>query len=109
MEKKVLGKIEQVEFGCVHDREYLFGLILCLKTSDSSGVVDMHVVNMSKSMTSVEWNTKQNEEIVKMVKFVNKLLKDAKIKTIDQLVNVPIEMIFSNNLLKSFRILTEVL
>jgi hypothetical protein len=109
--KKILGKIEQVEFGKIWDRENLFGLILCLKTSDSSGVVYTNVVNMQKTRIKdmPNWNEKRAINLVEMNEFIYKLLNDAKVSTIDQLVNVPIEITFKNNLLKDFRILTEVL
>jgi hypothetical protein len=44
-----------------------------------------------------------------MVKKVNKLLKDAKVTSIDQLKGKPIEIINEGLTLKSWRILTEVL
>jgi uncharacterized protein YajQ (UPF0234 family) len=44
-----------------------------------------------------------------MVKKINKLLKDAKVKTIDELQGKPIEIINEGLKLKSWRILTEVL
>lgn len=41
--------------------------------------------------------------------FLNKLMKEAKVSKMSQLVNKPVELYFNNNTLHSFRILTEVL
>jgi len=46
---------------------------------------------------------------VEMIKKINKLLKDAKVKTIDELQDKPIEITNEGLTLKSWRILTEVL
>ena len=109
MEKttKVLGKIEQVEFGIPNDRPYLFGLTLCLATSESSGVV----THIFANMRGAKWHNEYTE-VIRMNKEVYNLLESAKVQTIDELVGKPVEMIFKEDFVRtlvSFRILTEVL
>jgi len=99
MENKMLGKIEKAEFGMISDRDYLFGLIITLK-SGATGVISDHVANM---------NIAENERIVEISKFTYNLLKDAKVTSVDKLVGVAVEITFNGNVLESFRILTEVL
>ena len=106
-EIKVLGKIEQVEFGIIHDMPHLFGLTLCLATSEASGVVEHIVANMKRAELSNDYT-----EVVEINEEIYQLLNDAKVLTIDELVGVPIEMTFDKGFferLESFRILTEVL
>jgi len=106
MTEKVLGKIEQVEFGIIHDRPNLFGLTLCLGTS-SSGVVESIVVNMNQAKYANDFT-----EVVEVMEEIYTLLKDAEVLNINELVGIPVEMTFKQGFrrtLESFRILTEVL
>jgi hypothetical protein len=43
------------------------------------------------------------------MRYVSSLLKDAKVNSVDQLKGKPVEVTFDGNMLKSWRILTEVL
>jgi hypothetical protein len=59
-------------------------------------------------------NTKWTEEdrskgIDETIRFVSKLLKDAKVDSVDKLKNIPVEVTFEGMMLKEWRILTEVL
>jgi hypothetical protein len=43
------------------------------------------------------------------MRYVSKLLKDAKVDAVQKLQGIPVEVTFDGNLLKEWRILTEVL
>jgi hypothetical protein len=43
------------------------------------------------------------------MRYVSKLLKDAKVNSVDELKGKPVEVTFDGNMLKEWRILTEVL
>jgi hypothetical protein len=43
------------------------------------------------------------------MRFLSKLLKDAKVRSVDKLKGIPVEAIFDGNVLKEWRVLTEVL
>jgi hypothetical protein len=43
------------------------------------------------------------------MRYVSKLLKDAKVSSVDELKGKPVEVTFDGNMLKEWRILTEVL
>lgn len=95
---KQLGKIKSVNFGF---NEYLFGLNLTLE-GKSWGTCTGYYYNPSYKGDNTEY-------IKEMLDNVQKLLKDAKVDSVEKLLNKPIEVIFEGSLLKNFRILTEVL
>jgi hypothetical protein len=100
MTGKMLGKIESVSFGYLEP--WIFGLNLFLSFGSW------------KTNTGFQYNPeypKENEALwsVKMISDVQKFLKDAKVNTISELKNKPIEGEFIDSTLKDFRILTEVL
>lgn len=106
MGKKVLGKIEKVKFGRVHDRPYLFGLSLCLSTSNGSGVIHTNIVNIQHK--GIINHKERESNIIEMNEYIYNLLKEAKVMTIDELVGKPVEMTFKEsyfNILESVRIL----
>ena len=51
----------------------------------------------------------RTDKLVALNRKISELLKITNVKTIDQLKNMPIEATFENGILKSWRILTEVL
>lgn len=93
-----LGKIQSVSFGY---EEYLFGLKLTLG-GQSWGTCTGYYYNPSYKGDNTEY-------MKEMMGNVQKILKDAKVDSVDKLLNKPIEATFEGNLLKEFRILTEVL
>lgn len=112
MEEKALGKIEKVYFGYGGYQDMQFGLTVVL-SFDGKGCMDFIDGGWSENVKSDKY-TKWTEEDrsnqrVEMIKKINKLLKDAKVKTIDELKGKPIEITNEGLTLKSWRILTEVL
>lgn len=88
---KQLGKIKSLRFGRVTGRDdRTFGIIFNL---ESQG-----------------WNVCEERSIYsdQDIQWLNKLLEDAKVREITDLVGIPIEATFDGCLLHSWRILTEV-
>lgn len=109
METKI-GKIERVAFGFGGD--VMFGLSVTL-SGPSWGVGDFKGT-WSYSHITPDANYKWTEEdrariYLETVRFVENLLKDAKVLSVEQLKGKPVEATFDGMLLKSWRILTEVL
>lgn len=110
MEKR-LGKIEKVSFGYGGYQDAQFGLSVTL-SGDGWGVGDFKGGwSLDIECTdSCKWTEEdRSAEFDKLCRLVNKLLKEAKKRTVDQLKGVPVEMQFDGNLLKDWRILTEVI
>lgn len=109
MEEKILGKIDYAEFGQYPDRPFLFGLQLGFKMQ-GSGVMDggRYTVNIS---SECKWDSEEekNDAFEKMLLYTNKILTDAKVSHISELLDKPVEITLKSNAFQSFRILTEVL
>jgi len=112
MEEKALGKIEKVYFGYGGYQDMQFGLTVVL-SFDGCGSVDFISGGWGETVQVdqyTKWTEKDRQiQRAKMVKEIDKLLKDAKVKTIDELKGKPIEITNEGLTLKSWRILTEVL
>lgn len=111
MEKK-LGKIESVRFGLGGYQESQLGLSVTLGNG-SWGVGDFRG---GWDAESIKWteNCKWTEEerdkgYAETMRYLSKLLKDAKVSGVDKLKGIPVEVTFDGNILKEWRILTEVL
>lgn len=98
--RKELGKIESVRFGYW---EYIFGLHLVFKT-ETGGVSTSEGYN-----PTYKYTVEADLAGLAMLTKVQKLLKDAKVNSIHELKDIPVEATFEGCLLRDFRILTEVL
>ena len=109
MTEKILGKITFAEFGTIRDYPFRIGLQLGFDLAGGCGVMDggKYTVNISPECKREEFS--RADTIVKTVEFVNKILKDAKVNYISQLIGKPVEVTIEKNVFKEFRILTEVL
>lgn len=108
MREKMLGKIDFAEFGTVKDYPFLIGLQLGFSMG-GCGVCDglKYTVNVSKEC---RWEHGEREQkITAAVEDVAKILKDAKVNYVSELINKPVEVTLDGNCFSSFRILTEVL
>ncbi|NIA60419.1 hypothetical protein G5716_22775 [Bacillus pacificus] len=110
MDGKFLGKIVRAEFGAWRGRPFLMGLQLEFRFDGNSGVScgGKHLVNISERC---EWES-ENEKYKayqKVLEETNRILQDAKVNTVSELVNKPIEITIEDQMYKEFRILTEVL
>ena len=108
MTTKELGKITFAEFGTIRDYPFLIGLQLGFSISNA-GVMDggKYTVNISPEC---KWKDLNREEtIIKSIEDVDRILKDAKVNYVSELLNKPVEVTMESNTFKDFRILTEVL
>lgn len=109
MTGKILGKITSAEYGMIRDYPFLFGLQLYFKLGDGTciGASSKYTVNICKEC---KWTAEERQiGITKSVDEVHKILEDAKVSYVSELVNKPVEVEIECNTFKNFRILTEVL
>jgi hypothetical protein len=111
MEKR-LGKIKSVSFGFGGYQEAQFGLSVDLG-GDGWGVTDFISGGWSESITigpHTQWTEQdRTNNRAEMVKRIDQLLREANCSSVDQLRGKPVEITFDGNILKYWRILTEVL
>lgn len=105
---KELGKITFAEYGTMRDYPFLIGLHLCFKMG-SSGIGDggKYTVNISPECNWKDLN--REAAITKTIEYIDRILEDAKVNYVSELLNKPVEVTIENNTFKDFRILTEVL
>lgn len=109
---KELGKIEQAWFGLGGYQECQIGIWFTLGgkswgVGTGKGEWDATRIECAKSATWTEKDrSKQNDEIVR---YVSRLLAEAKVDSVDKLVGIPIEATFDGTTLREWHILTEVL
>jgi len=111
MEKK-LGKIESVKFGHGGYQDACLGLSVTLSgegwgVGDFKGTWDAEMIKHSE-------NTKWKEEdrskgYDDTMRLLSKLLKEAKVGSVDKLKGIPVEVTFDGMMLQEWRILTEVI
>jgi len=111
MEKK-LGKIESVRFGIGGYQDCQLGVHFTLGdgswgVGDSRSVWDPERIKCSEYSKWTEED--RNKSMNEIMRYVSSLLNDAKVSNVDQLKGIPVEVTFDGNLLKEWRILTEVL
>lgn len=109
MTGKILGKITKAEYGMVRDYPFLFGLQLYFSLGDgtSVGCGGKYTINIAEGC---KWTTEDRRcEITESVDEVYRILKDAKVNFVSELVGKPVEVEIEKNTFKNFRILTEVL
>lgn len=111
MEKK-LGKIEEVSFGLGGYQGAMLGLHVTLGdggwgVGDSKANWDAEQIKWSEN---TQWTESDRDMwFSEIMRYVSKLLKEAKVDSVDKLKGKPVEVTFEGNTLKSWRILTEVL
>lgn len=109
METKI-GKILNVEFGIGGYQDAMIGLHFTLGNkgwgvSDSKSYWDY---GMIKHTENCKWTEKERGDyMVETIKYLSELLNKAKVKSVHELKNIPIEATFDGNILKSWRILEE--
>ena len=108
MIEKRLGKIDFVEFGSMKDYPFQLGLQLGFSMT-GSGVMDggKYTVNMSPDC---HWEIgTRHTNLAESLDRVAKILNDAKVNYISELLGKPVEVTLEDGIFKEFRILTEVL
>ena len=111
MEKK-LGKIESVKFGLGGYQSAMFGLSVTLSgqawgVGDFKGTWDCENIKVTEYTKWTEDDRTKNHD--ELIRFISKLLKEAKVDSVDKLKGIPVECTFDGNLLKEWRVLTEVI
>lgn len=110
---KYLGKIESVSLGIGGYQAAMFGLSVSLSFDGSHGCGDFRgtwcpgVVDVRPGTKWTEAERSHMHDT--LVRFIAKLLVDAKKKDLYQLKGVPVEVEMDGMSLKSWRVLTEVL
>lgn len=111
MEKR-LGKIERVTFGHGGYQDSMLGLSVTLSgeawgVSDFKGNWDAELV---KHWEHSQWSENDRSKgYDETMRFLSKLLKEAKVDSVERLKGKPVEVTFDGNRLEEWRILTEVL
>lgn len=111
MEKR-LGKIEAVSFGLGGYQGAMLGLHVTLGNGSwgvggSKSNWDAEMIDCTKNS---KWSESDRDEwYAEIMRYVSKLLKEAKVDSVEKLKGKPIEATFDGNTLKEWRILTEVL
>jgi len=111
MEKR-LGKIESVSFGLGGYQGAMLGIHFSLGAdgwgvNDSKANWDAETISCSEH---AKWTESDRDGwYAEIMRYVSKLLKDAKVDSVDKLKGKPVEVTFDGNILKEWRILTEVL
>ena len=111
MEKK-LGKIQSVRFGHGGYQDACIGLSVTLGdgswgVSDFKGTWDPEIIKCTEHTKWTEEDRTNN--IGEAVRFISKLLKEAKVDSVDKLKGIPVEATFDGSMLKEWRVLSEVL
>jgi len=109
---KHLGKISSITFGLGGYQESMLGLHICFDF-DCSGICttkstwDWETV---KHTENCKWTEQSRlDKYAEIMCYISTLLKDAKVRDISQLKNIPVEVRLDGNSFYDFRILKEVL
>lgn len=111
MEKK-LGKIKAVRFGLGGYQHAMIGLTVELGANgwgvnDFKGSWDAETIKRSEY---TKWTEEERSAgYDETMRFLSKLLKDAKVESVDELKDIPVEVTLEWMMLKEWRILTEVI
>lgn len=109
---KELGKIKSVQFGIGGYQDAMIGIHFDLGgygwgVMTNKSALDCSIV---KHNENCKWSEKdRSKQYDEIMRYVSDLLNKAKVKTIDKLTGIPIEATFEEGVLKSWRILEEVL
>ena len=112
MTRTELGKIDRFDIGIGGYQDAMMGVSITLK-GNTGWMVDDFKGTWGTSMKVTEYTRWTEEDRSKhfddTMRFINKILTEAKKSRTQQLIGVPVEVTFNGNLLQSWRILTEVL
>lgn len=111
---KVLGKISIFTHGIIGYNEMMLGYDIQFSLDGGSsgvgtslGFLDYETVKHSEYC---KWTEKERDDSnIKMLKEISFILKQAKVKNIEELVGIPVEVTLKGNTFESWRVPTEVL
>jgi len=105
---KELMKIKRIELGAGGYRDAMFGISVTLSGA-SSGVGDFRG-DWRDHSERCQWTPgDQTRNWGETMRWIADLMKDAKKTRLQDMVGVPVEVTLDGNMLKSWRILTEVI
>lgn len=111
METK-LGRISALRIGLGGYQDVMFGISVNLG-GDSWGVTDFKgfwsPAHMKRSDGAQWTEADRKAAILEAFLWLDQLMKNAKVTDANKLVGIPVEVTFDNMMLKSWRVLTEVL
>lgn len=107
-------KIRSVSFGLGGYQGCQFGLFLDFEQKGGSGVSDFVTGGWDYQSIKVDeytkWTEKERDhEMTLMCKTISKILSAAKVNDVQHLKGKPVEVVIEGNMLKSWRILEEVI
>ena len=106
---KALGKIESIFFGVIDGR---FGIWFTFK-ADGWSVQDNNTTWDPGSVDVTEgtrWTEDERASQLSDIMYkISRLLKDAAVSDINELKNTPVEITLEGNMIKDWRVLTEVI
>lgn len=110
-QRKQIGKIQKVSFGFGGYQEAMIGLSLTFGSDKESwGVQTFHGAWGIDRSDYCKWTEEDRlKQLGETCMKLRDLMRDAKVQTVDDLEGVPVEVTFDGNMLKDYRILTEVL
>jgi len=107
--RKEIGKIQKIKFGYGGYQDAMIGVSFTLG-GESWGVSDFWGAWAGERCESTQWSEQDRINTLGETSMrISKILDDSKKKDLNDMLNVPIECTFDGNLLKSWRILTEVI
>lgn len=112
MSRKELGKIQDVKVGFVGYQESEFGIRFTLgsKSWGVSTVTSAWSPSLMECNERCKWTeTDRDNDLLKTIRYMDKLIHEAGVSDVYKLVGTPVEVEFDGTILKSWRILTEVL
>ena len=109
--RKEIGKIQSVKFGKGGYQDACIGISFELGSDKNGwGVGDFNGDWALERSKDAEWTEEiRIKNLGKMCMYINQLLEDAKVDDINELKGKPVEVTFDGNLLKEWRLLTEVI
>ncbi len=108
MTRTELGKIQSISFGFGGYDDAMFGASFTLGGS-GWGVGDFNGTWATWSKGCKWSKEEQKEHLGNTVLFLRDLCAEAKVKEVSKLKGIPVEVVFEDNTLKSWRVLKEVL
>lgn len=104
-----LGRIQKASFGWGGYQDVMIGLSLTLG-GKSWGVLDFKGMWGCDRTENSKWTEEDRlRQLGEACMFLRDTLQKAGVQSVEQLIGVPIEATFDGNLLKSWRVLDEVL
>lgn len=115
MSNKYLGKIVRAYFGIGGYQEAMIGLFVELSFDKCCGSMQSKCAwspALIECSTHCKWTeADRDKQFAEIVRYVDKLLNDAKVRSVDKLAGIPIEVTSEGlgSSITEWRILTEVL